>query len=118
MKKSSRVLNEEYLDVEDELKSLKKANVAIETAYSDFQSFSRREKELWDKIGLFSMGTEAERSVLREIDYLDEESQFFNGKLAEGEEELEQEMVCKIKQRDQLKESIYNARKEENYATD
>ncbi|MGX7417380.1 hypothetical protein ACWOFR_01110 [Carnobacterium gallinarum] len=113
MTKSSRVLNEDYLDVEDELKRLKQANRSIETAYSSFQSFSRREKELWDKIGQLSVGTEAERSVLREFDYLEEESHFFNGKLTEGEDELKQELSWKIKQRDQLEEAIFDARKEE-----
>lgn len=114
MTKNSRVLNEEYLDVEDELKSLKKANISLETAYSDFQFFSRKEQEFWGKIRQLSAGTEAETSVLRELDYLEEESRFFNGKLAEGEDELEQEMTLKMKQRDQLEESIFDARKEEN----
>lgn len=113
MKKSSRALNEEYLDVEDEIKYLKNATVSLETAYSDFHSFSKKETEVWETIRQLSVGTEAERSVLRELDSLEENGHLFNGKLAEGEEELEQEMSWKLKQRDQLEESLYNARKEE-----
>lgn len=113
MKKSSRALNEEYLDVKDEIKYLKNATVSLETAYSDFRSFSKKETEVWETIRQLSVGTEAERSVLRELDSLEENGHLFNGKLAEGEEELEQEMSWKLKQRDQLEESLYNARKEE-----
>lgn len=113
MKKSSRALNEEYLDVEDEITYLKNATVSLETAYSDFHSFSKKETEVWETIRQLSVGTEAERSVLRELDSLEENGHLFNGKLAEGEEELEEEMSWKLKQRDQLEESLYNARKEE-----
>ncbi|MGX7419195.1 hypothetical protein ACWOFR_10400 [Carnobacterium gallinarum] len=114
MKKNSRVVNEEYLDIEDELKGLKKANLSIENAYSDFQNYSRKEFDLWESIRRLSSGTEAEASVLREFDYLEEERHFFYGKLAEGEEELEQVMKSKIKKRVELEESLFEVRKEEN----
>ena len=111
---SSRQLNEAYLDSESELRQLKKTNQSIETAYSTFQHMQTKEKELWGKLHQLSRGTEAERSITRECDQLEEEQQFFNRTLGSGEEALEQLIRKKTAQRNQLEEDFLKARKAEN----
>lgn len=67
VKKSSRQLNEEYLDAEADVQRLNKARNTIDIAYLDFQKFAKQEREIWERLATLSKGTEAERSVHREL---------------------------------------------------
>lgn len=111
---SSRHLNEAYLDAESELRQLKKTNQLIEIAYETFKNLQNKEQEVWGKLHQLSRGTEAERSITRECDHLEEEQQFFNRKLGSGEEELEHLVRKKTAQRNQLEEDFLKVRKAEN----
>ncbi|MGX7418010.1 hypothetical protein ACWOFR_04305 [Carnobacterium gallinarum] len=113
VKKSSRQLNEEYLDAEAGVQRLNKARNTIDIAYLDFQKFAKQEREIWERLATLSKGTEAERSVYQELDSLDEEQQMFNRVLSNGEEELDQTITDKTAQRNQLEEATVQARKEE-----
>lgn len=114
VKKSSRQLNEDYLDAEEDVQRLNKARNTLDIAYLDFQKFAKQEREIWERLATLSKGTEAERSVHRELDFLDEEQQAFNRVLSNGEEELDQTITDKTAQRNQLEEAAVQARKEEN----
>lgn len=111
---NSSQLNDAYLDSESDLCQLTKTSQSIETAYTTFQHMQNKEKELWGKLHQLSKGTEAEHSISRECDHLEEEHLFFNRKLGRGEEELEQLIRKKSAQRNQLEEDFLKARKAEN----
>jgi len=80
-------------EAEENLNNLKKKTGEIPFVYEECQKVINRQKEIWERVLLYSKGTDSERQVYQKLDELEEKQRELTKVFSIADEEIEDELT-------------------------